>query len=75
MKTTVQKLIEDIKAIDGRGIKLTNSGFLTILESSLDSERTQITTAFDEGRLYEKSILGKVDYPNARYFNSTFEVK
>ena len=72
-KTVLQSLIKDIEEINTRGIELTMKGVVTILENCLDDEKKQIMDAFEEGVGYEKSILGKVDYPASRYFNGTFE--
>ena len=72
-KTVIQSLIKDIEEINSRKIELTMKGILSILENSLEDEKKQIMDAFEEGVGYEKSILGKVDYPSSRYFNGTFE--
>jgi hypothetical protein len=72
-KTVIQSLIKDIKEINSRRIELTMKGILAILENSLDDEKKQIMDAFDEGIDYERSLLGKVDYPSSRYYHGTFE--
>jgi len=73
-KTVIQKLIKDIEVIQSRKIELTTIGILVILGNCLEDEKKQIMDAFEEGVDYEKSILGKVDYPASRYYHGTFEI-
>lgn len=74
-RTVIQDLIKDIEEINSRKIELTMKGILSILENSLEDEKKQIMDAFDEGVGYERSLLGKVDYPSSRYYHGTFETK
>ena len=71
-KTTIQKLIKDIKEVKKRKVDLTMDGVIVLLENSLESEKAQIMEALEEGIKYGKSN-GQFDYPASRYFNSTFE--
>jgi hypothetical protein len=69
-KTVIQSLIEKINS---KGTELIVKNIVNILENSLSDEKKQIMDAFDEGVNYEKSLLGKVDYPSSRYYHGTFE--
>jgi hypothetical protein len=69
-KTVIQSLIEKFNS--GKK-ELPVKDIITILENSLNDEKKQIMDAFDEGVDYEKSLLGKVDYPSSRYYHGTFE--
>lgn len=71
-KTVIQSLIEKFNSSKK---ELTVKGVIAILENSLNDEKKQIMDAFDEGVDYEKSLLGKVDYPSSRYYHGTFETK
>lgn len=74
-KTVILSLINDIEEMNSRKIELTMKGILSMLENSLSAEQQQIIDAFEEGVIYEREKLGKVDYPSSRYFNGTFENK
>lgn len=75
MKTVLQSLIDDLTEINQRGISLTDSGIITMLENTLDKERQQIIDAFEEGMKYGNSDFQTFDYPASRYYGFTYENK
>jgi len=72
-KTVLAALISDLKEINRRGITLTHSGMITMLENSLHNERQQIEDAFNEGVKYGNSDLQTFDYPASFYYGFTFK--
>jgi len=70
-KTVIQKLLNDIKIIHSRGIELTPLGIITMLENSLEDEKSQIIKAFNEGIKYGEGS-NRFDYPNSRYYYFTY---
>lgn len=73
MKTVVQKLLDDLAEIEKRGVEISNTGFMMVLESLLSKERDQITEAFDEGVKYGNSLIQTFDYPASRYYEFTYK--
>jgi len=72
-KTVLAALISDLKEINRRGITLTHSGIITVLENSLENERQQIIDAFNEGVKYGNSDLQTFDHPASLYYGFTFK--
>lgn len=72
-KTVVQKILDDIKEIESKGLTLTSKGIVLLLEDKLKEEERQIKEAFEEGMKYGKSELQTIDYPASRYYNGTYK--
>lgn len=73
MKPTVINQL--INKIENSNDFISKPEIITLLKNALQNEQQQITDAFEEGIKYEKNILGKVDYPASRYFNSIYKKK
>ena len=65
-KTVLHNIIDSLKEIHNRDIKLTHKGLLFMLEVALDDEKQQIANAFDDGKNNKKITSEK-------YINETYE--
>ena len=65
-KTVLHNIINSVKEIHNRDIKLTQKGLLFMLEVALEDEKQQIADAFDEGKNNKKITSSK-------YINETYE--
>jgi hypothetical protein len=66
-KTTLQHLIESVKEIESRGIILTMSGIVTMLENSLPNEKEKIMDAYDKGEFNQGCNGSSEEYYNKEY--------
>ena len=66
-KTTLQHLIESVKEIESRGIVLTMSGIIVMLENSLPDEERKIMDAYDRGEFNQGCNGTAEEYYNNEY--------
>ena len=72
MKTAVQGVIDALNAAEEKGLVFTHKSLIFMLENALETERTQIKTAVEEGIKYGNGPLQTFDYPAARYYSFTY---
>ena len=72
-KTVLHKLIDDLKVIHSRNIRLTEKGLIEMLENSLEAESEQIGDAFISGCLYERNKFPIFPESVMKFINNTYE--